>query len=215
MKCEQIRERLDDYVAATLHQSDEATLASHLAACAECAAEERGLRSLLRQAAELPRVMQPARDLWPGIAARLERRGRLLSFRPRATQVAWLAAAAAIAFALSGTLTTRSGKIVPASQAPRLVPASLDGVQGVLAAEQDYEQAAALLMRTLEQDREGLSPETLKVVQENLMLIDKALADVRRALDKDPASRELTSLLTATHRRKLETLQRVVRLSQL
>ena len=215
MKCEQIRERLDDFVAATLNENDEATMASHLAECDACAAEERGLRSLLRQAAELPRQMQPARDLWPGIAARLERRGRLLRFQPRATHVAWLTAAASIAIALSATLTPRSGGIVPASQPPQLVPASLDGVPGVLTAERDYEQAAAALMQTLEQDREALSPETLKVVEENLLLIDNALADVRRALEKDPASRELTSLLTATHRRKLETLQRVVRLSQL
>ena len=215
MKCEQIREHLDDYVAATLNQNDEATLLSHLAECDACAAEERGLRSLLRQAAELPRQMQPARDLWPDIAARLERRGRLLRFRPRATHVAWLAAAASIAIALSATLTPRSGGIAPGPQAPQLVPASLTAAQGVLAAERDYEQAAAALMQTLEQDREALSPETLKVVEENLLLIDNALADVRRALEKDPASRELTSLLTATHRRKLETLQRVVRLSQL
>ncbi len=215
MKCEQIRERLDDYVAATLNENDEATLLSHLAACAACAAEERGLRSLLRQATELPREMQPARDLWPGIAARLGRRAKLLGFQPRATHLAWLAAAAAIAIALSATLTTRTGGIVPASQAPRLVPAGFDGVQGVLAAERGFEQAAATLMQALERDRGALSPETLKVVEENLLLIDNALADVRRALEKDPASRELTSLLTATHRRKLETLQRVVRLSQL
>ena len=68
-------------------------------------------------------------------------------------------------------------------------------------------------MQTIERDREALSPETLKIVEENLLLIDNALADVRRALEQDPASRELTSLLTATHRRKLETLQRVVRLT--
>ncbi len=214
MNCEQIHERLDDFVAATLNENDEATLARHLAECPACAAEERGLRSLLDQAAELPREMIPARDLWPGIAARLERRGKLLSSQPRATPLAWLATAAAVVIAVSATLTTREGGIIPAPQTPRLVPASL-GTQGVLAAEHDYEQAAATLMRAIEQDRDALSPETLKVVEENLLLIDNALADVRRALEKDPASRELTSLLTATHRRKLETLQRVVRLSQL
>ena len=213
MSCEQIRERLDDYVAATLNEKDQATTAGHLAECAACAAEERELRSLLGRAAELPREMSPARDLWPGIAARLERRGRVLSFQPRATHLTWLAAAAVIAIAVSATLTTRNG-IVPASGTGRLVPASL-GTQGVLAAEHDYEQAAAMLMQTIKRDREALSPETLKIVEANLLLIDNALADVRRALEQDPSSRELTSLLTATHRRKLETLQRVVRLSQL
>ena len=44
--------------------------------------------------------------------------------------------------------------------------------------------------------------------------IDEALSSLREALAGEPGNRELTQLLTATHKRKLETLRRVVRLSR-
>ena len=44
--------------------------------------------------------------------------------------------------------------------------------------------------------------------------IDVALAEVRAALRQDPDNAQLTKLLTSTHRKKVQTLQQVVKLSQ-
>jgi hypothetical protein len=44
-------------------------------------------------------------------------------------------------------------------------------------------------------------------------VIDRALEQVRQALVKDPESPELNRMLVATHRKKVEVLRRVVRLS--
>jgi hypothetical protein len=50
-------------------------------------------------------------------------------------------------------------------------------------------------------------------VESNLEVIDRALAEVRGALAKDPESPELNRMLVATHRKKVDVLRRVVRLS--
>ena len=44
-------------------------------------------------------------------------------------------------------------------------------------------------------------------------MIDRALVEVRQALVKDPGNPELNRMLVATHRKKVDVLQRVVRLS--
>ena len=44
-------------------------------------------------------------------------------------------------------------------------------------------------------------------------MIDEALGEVRAALDKDPGNPELTRMLAATHRKKVDVLRRVVKLS--
>ncbi|HSB60617.1 MAG TPA: hypothetical protein VLI67_02785, partial [Vicinamibacteria bacterium] len=91
-------------------------------------------------------------------------------------------------------------------------PAGLDrGSAG--AAEQEYEQAATALMAALQERREMLSPETIASVEQNLEVIDRALAEVRAALERDPGNGELTRMLVSTHRKKVDTLRRVVRLS--
>jgi anti-sigma factor RsiW len=76
MTHEQTLERLDDYVGGELPEVDRLAVQAHLAACESCRAEAEALRELVRQAATLPRGIAPPRDLWQGIAERIEpRRG--------------------------------------------------------------------------------------------------------------------------------------------
>jgi hypothetical protein len=91
-------------------------------------------------------------------------------------------------------------------------PVSLDSTS-IGAAEQEYEQSATALMAALQGRRDTLSPETLASVEKNLLVMDQALSEVRAALGRDPGNPELTRMLVSTHRKKVETLRRVVRLS--
>jgi hypothetical protein len=81
------------------------------------------------------------------------------------------------------------------------------------AAARDYEDAANTLLQALERRGTLLAPEDLTRVEANLEVIDRALEEVRQALVKDPASPELNLMLVATHRKKVDVLRRVVRLS--
>ena len=69
-------------------------------------------------------------------------------------------------------------------------------------------------MAAIESQKEALTPETRAVLDANLETIDEALAQVRAALRKDPGNGPLTHLLSSTHQKKLDALQRVVRLNR-
>ena len=205
MTCREVDGRLDDYVDGALGEAEFQEVELHLASCAACRDAERRLRRLLAQAAALPREKAPARDLWPGIAERLE---------SGAVRGSWtfLAAAAALALALAAVFLLRGGP--PPASGPMPVPVAVPAESPALAAaEEDYARASAALLAALHDRRSSFSPETMASVEKNLEIIDQALAEVRDALRRDPDNPELTRMLAATHRKKVDVLRRVVKLT--
>ncbi len=221
MTCEQVQDTLDDYVDGLLSEADFQEVELHLASCAQCRRQERLLRAVLAQAAALPRELSPGRDLWPDLAARLRgAEGARVVVRPavaRWMRPAALAAAAAVVIALFASLWMRGPRpVAPASPMGTLVPAAAGTAAGpMLDAEREYARATASLMAALDQQKDPLSPETRATLDANLKTIDDALAEVRAALQKDPGSAQLAHLLTSTHQKKLDALERVVRLNRL
>lgn len=74
--------------------------------------------------------------------------------------------------------------------------------------ESRYTSAIAELEGALRRERTGLSPETLGILRRNLEVIDRALAESRAALDRDPANAELGRMILSTYSQKLELLRR-------
>jgi putative zinc finger protein len=221
MMCEQVEARLDEYVDGDLDEAAFQEIELHLDGCAECRRQERVLRALIAEAAALPKEILPARDLWPEVAARLRgAEGARLVARPAATR--WvspmaLAAAASVVLALTAGLWIRGRVSAPAPGAPQgtLRPiAAVNPASDLLDTEREYARATADLMAAIESQKEALTPETRAVLDANLETIDEALAQVRAALRKDPGNGPLTHLLTSTHQKKLDALQRVVRLNR-
>jgi hypothetical protein len=208
MNCNAIDERLDDYVDGTLPEGECQEVELHVAACAACQEQERQLRWLLDRAQALPQELQPGRDLWAGIARRIEQEKRA---RPGWWAPLGLAAAAVLVIGV--TLSQRDHVLPRPTPVAFGTPVSYEP-SALGGAEQEYERAATTLMGALEERRDSLSPETLASVRKNMEVIDGALAEVRAALQRDPGNSELTRMLVATHRKKVDTLRRVVRLSK-
>lgn len=224
MTCEQARERLDDYVDGTLGEAELHEVELHLAWCASCAGEERALHAFLGRVAALPPELKPERDLWPGIASRIAsprpttvpRLPVVRSF-PRAwwTPAAGLAAAAAVVVALGATLT----RVWPPPGSGRT--AGTGAVQEaawttdptLLEAEREYARATAQLLAALDARKASLPPETVSSVQKDMTTIDAALRQVRSALRQDPGNMQLSHMLAAMHQKKVDVLQRIVKLS--
>lgn len=222
MKCEEAQEHLDDYVDGTLLEAEFQDVELHIAGCPACRAEETALRELLTRAGNLPREMQPPRDLWSGIRERIDPAQTIATrMRPARPSARWwtfgfLAAAAAVLVALVSTWTNIGGP-TPSQQAGGTGVAQPAGVGGAGApmqqAETEYMRATGQLMDALNARRGSLSPETQAAVGKNLQAIDEALRELREALDKDPGNRQLSKMLASTQQKKLNLLLRLIRLS--
>jgi len=220
MSCDEARRWLDDLVDGELGEALELELRAHLQACPECRCEAHRRRELLGAVASLPREIQPSRDLWPGIASRLcaQPAGPTRERRPR-WQV-WSGLVAAGVLLVTGTVlvTTRLMDLraqntavhpgTPAGIAPAVITTGLEVPNAEL------ERAASSLRTALESRRSQLSPATLKVVDENLAIIDAALGRLQTAVREDPGNRALVTLLTATWARKIDLLQTATELAR-
>jgi hypothetical protein len=215
MNCHEAIDRFDDFLDGRLDTLEADDLQAHLAGCPSCAAELESIHELRDLAAELPRSLEPSRDLWPGIEARISEaklvRGR---FGRRA-----LLAAAAAAVVVSSVVTAyfigRSQAVEVTAQSPvvaesgpsEVLLASFKGL-GV----DDYMATRTELLNAFEARKHQLSAETVNVVTENLLLIDQAMDRIAEALGEDPENEFLMKQLAGAYRRQIDLLRRAVRM---
>jgi hypothetical protein len=147
---------------------------------------ETDLRWQLRQ---LPREIDPPRDLWPGIAARLP------APRPRRRPGAWLAG-----LALAASLSLGVG-LAWQLRAPTPAPAN---PQGELV-QREAEAMTREYQAALDQFVGAPMPEPLAPA---LATLDQSAQDIRAALDADPDASYLLGKLRRTYARRLELTQR-------
>jgi anti-sigma factor RsiW len=122
-------------------------------------------------------------------------------------------AAGATATANPPTCSTTSPE-QPDSQIPDATAFGADVVPAVGYADAQFDAAVADLERALEAGRNRLDPETIGVVEDNLSIIDRAIAEARRALQADPANGYLSGHLREARRRKLDLLRRATALTE-
>lgn len=217
---EHIREdRLHDYVDDLLCREERAEVERHLLACPDCQREVARLRDLLAGLARMPARARPSAELLPGIHAGMDAAER----RARRARHAGIAAAAVL-LVVAGTIGVRLAAVDGDARGPALATedaAQADrtggaaalpgGVQAVQRVEAAYVQSALELERLLAHERESLSPQTVRIVEENLAVIDRALAEARAALRDDPGNPVLEQILMANHQKKLDLLRGAAR----
>lgn len=181
--------------------------------------EPLGADDILSQAIGQWRDEAPARDLWPGVAA------RLATPAPRRTQLSFtlpqLAMAASLLMAVASGLTWLAANrpLAPADTEPTIVAESEStgrvegGVVNANFADAQFNAAVTDLEQVLRDQRDRLDPRTVLVIERNLKTIDLAIQEARRALDDDPANAYLNSHLADARRRKLDLLRHATTLA--
>lgn len=197
MNCDEIRDRLDRYHRGVLPLTEAADIGDHLAGCPDCRRDLEALESLGGFLAGLPREVSPAADLWPGIASRLSptRRIRMVPL--------WLALAASLVLVASSSAVTWW-----LARGPRVAvsPPSLN--------ESGYLDAIADLAPGYLRNQARLAPETRRLLERNLAVIERALEEARAALVQEPGNAALADIVVAAYRRKIEFLERATTLDR-
>jgi len=221
MTSDPFTDRLSDYADGELDAAERAAVEAHLA---------RSSSRAVRHGAQALSDPAPPRDIWPGIAAqiaaptahpRVSPFRRALSARRFSFTLPQLAAAAVALMVLSGGLVwmARSGDPradfdpvsahleAPEENAPAVRPANF--------ADEHYDEAVADLQKTLESGRQALDAETIRVLEENLAAIDRAIDQSRRALAADPANVYLNTHLASARQKKIALLRRASALASM
>jgi len=166
---------------------------------------------------ELSPAIEPARDLWPQIEARIneERRtapGAMAAqprpVRARAVPLRWLAAAAVVASVAVGVWIGR--RLLPAARPgagvespPADAPTALDVTY---VSDPRYQRDRAALMQSLQARLAALPPPARAKVMASLAAIQGAKQDLQNALGKDPGNALLQELLVNTYQDEMRVL---------
>jgi anti-sigma factor RsiW len=214
-------EQLSAYLDGELDRESLRLLETHLAGCAECTAILADLRAITAAAPLYP-GREPSRDLWKGIASRLDETEvvPIGTSRPpdlpTSRRFSWpqLIAASLLMTAVGGGATylaLRSSKPQPvgiAVQPPDLPTSRLpDSVKTVQYAEAQYDAAVRDLEQVLAAGRSRLDTTTVRTIEQSLQKIDAAITEARLAIQRDPANAYLSRQIAANMRRKLDLLR--------
>lgn len=158
--------------------------------------------------AGLPREIEPSRDLWPAIAARIVAHERAAPLRRWWPLGAGLAAAVAVT-AVAVVLKVQPG--VP--ERPTVVAGEAAG-SIVVPLDPGLQLAGESILDALSEPGSGtLSPEAVELVRENLLIIDQALREIARALELDPDNPRLQRQLLDAYYGQARVVDHLMRLS--
>lgn len=171
--------------------------------------EPRTVRSLR----DLPQSIDPGRDLWPQIEARIGPRSagaargagsgrRALFTRPRP----WLAAAAMVGCIAVGVWIGRAGLPGPTAVSGdnRASPGTM--VEAAYVTDPRYQREHAALMKSLQARLATLPAPTRTKVMQSLATISHARQDLEQALGRDPSNALLQELLVNTYQDEMRVL---------
>lgn len=205
MNCHDLKARLDrpGEAADGVPTPD---VRAHLEGCANCARYAERLAALREPNSVLAEEIPPLRDLWPGIASRLETSEEPAEQRkiPRIPRFLPLAAAAGIATILAASLLSRP----PRQDEPLTFTAP--SRTPVASVEIGFTQTRAILLERFEQQKSRAAPEQIAALEEALSTLESAVQAIHAALESDPYDASLLFKLSHARKRELRLLRQVV-----
>jgi len=218
-------EELSDYLDGHLSRDRSREMEEHLLGCVRCASILRDLREIQSMARSLP-DQAPPEDLWPKISSSIssgeDQGAQVIRLHPREAgeerdtparrlRLSYIqAAAAALILALfSGSV----GAFLASSRGPQPPAGAAMEVEWLEAAGRTSPELTGVareihaLEERLARYGGDLDPETVRLLQKNLAIIDEAIGDSFRALEEDPGNPFLESHLARTMRKKATFLR--------
>jgi hypothetical protein len=213
-------DRLSEYLDGDLSPAERERLEAHLVACGACRTVLEELQAVVATAGRLE-DREPEYDLWPGVRQAIGSRpvialdSRRKPARRITMSLGQLAAAAASLVLVSGGAAwflsqsqSSRGALVEAPAPPAVLQPVTFDPRG------RADSAITELQQILESHSSRLDSSTVRILAENLALIDRAIGQARRALESDPSNPYLNDHLARTMRKKIEVLRRAADLAQ-
>lgn len=218
-------DELSDYLNDDLPQASRLELEAHLSGCGECRGVLEDLRAVVARAGDLE-DSPPESDLWAGLAqaikaapqeddqvidlstrragstpVEVDRRVKLTVLQLVAASVVMMMASGALAWSLRPVAqgSASAGELQPAV----VLPASLADRPNL----SGYTQEVAQLEALISEHRDELTPNTVRILEKNLAIIDRAIEESSEALATDPGNEYLLEHLGRAFERKVDYLR--------
>lgn len=165
-----------------------------------------------RTASELPKAIEPERDLWPGIALAMDetaapdiqQRSRLWPF------AAGIAATLVMTMLLSPLKEARvQSDAIRADSVASAAPEQVLLIEAQAAWVPEIRRTRNELDPDFRIGLESLPPETREMVENNLRQIHESLAEIHAALAADPGNLTLHRLLAGTYQQEIELISTI------
>lgn len=228
MSGKHVTDQLSDFLDGTLEGSTHTAVEEHLQHCATCLGVLRDLEAVVQAAARLGPI-EPPTDLWSGIRDGIVRTGSPLRVEIGGAPVQTVAAhrrsvsvPQAAAAAVLVSLLSAGGAWWVASRVPEVVPASApvattpEGARAVLVSDvvpDELTEELRVLEAVLERSTADFDPNTWRILERNLSIIDRAIRESLEALATEPSDPFLEEHLKAQMRRKVRVLRNATGLS--
>jgi len=214
--------QLSAYLDGELSADERTDLEQHLESCDTCRADLQQLKGVVGWAADYE-GQEPANDVWPQISAAInDTPSGVVNLAPRrkaqrrVSLSVLQALAASLALAAVGVGGWSLARLTtPESQMAAVIdisaPEAGATVTATIAVAQKYGPAISDLERVLLDEQQVLDSTTVRVLREQLAIIDRALAEAQEALAQDPASDFLADHYTGMMKKKLNVLRQAAR----
>jgi anti-sigma factor RsiW len=213
-------DQLSVYLDGELPAEHRAALEAHLASCVACRGVLDDLKAIVTAAPSYEGSL-PDHDLWPAIRNAIDESREVTLPAPVRTRRARVFSlpqlvAASVAFAvLTGGGVYAALRywtpVAPPAPSPAVQAATpapgLAVIPAGARASEVYREAIGDLERVLVEGRDRLDPATLRVIEDNLRIIDRAIAEARAAIAASPANGYLSARVADNMRRKLVILR--------
>jgi putative zinc finger protein len=226
MTCSKASADIQELLDGTLGAIRQSELRLHLDTCASCRALYEDLQRIREVAGSTP-PMPPPDHIWLQIAGRLRQAGRVHD-QPQAeavsrghrAQYVWLAIAATLVLSVgTSLLLVRGGR----SDAPPPVESNAAASDAVQSGVEDLRKAEQLLQSGVAKLKEGLKAEgsgpdaalpsaVASTLDQNLQILDQAIAESSSALQKEPQNVAARNSLFDALQRKISLLQDTITL---
>lgn len=219
-------DRLSAYLDGDVTGDEGRRIRVHLEECDRCLGVLDELKEIVRRAGSL-QDRDPERDLWPAVSRAIESdaetgtatgRERVgTRRRPFQMTLPQAAAAAVVLISLSAGaawLAHPDGSVQPPATVRTPEVQGARTAASVEPAPEGYAEELAELEESLRRSRDQLDPNTVRVLEKNLAVIDRAIRESRQALEVDPGNSFLEEHLERTYRTKLEYLRQVRQVSE-
>ncbi len=208
MKCEQVLKLLQEYISGETDTAASKSVARHLEHCISCRNEYNTLIKLQKQLKQLPRYVEPEKNLWPEIEKKITGSSGTVFARLKINKAAYFMTAAAIFLVFVMFFGHHSKKVLTDYPTATARPAYVSLAE----IKNDYSRASGLLYRYVNSHRGSLDRETLETITANLAIIDQAMKNIDNALKKNGNDLQLIDFYKQAAEGQLTLLQQTISL---